>query len=73
MYRPFFASGSLPSLSTEVTKMRSPQTIGDDQPRPGRSICQAMFLSAVQVSGSALSATLPCAATEGGPVGFGGR
>src|SRR5579872_2881668 len=37
---------------TEVTKMRSPQTTGEDQPVPGMSVFQATFSVVLQVSGS---------------------
>src|SRR5205823_8300830 len=48
------------SLTTEVTKTRSPQTTGDDQPRPGISVRQATFFVVLHESGSFLpSATGP--------------
>src|SRR5206468_3727477 len=51
----------LPSVTADVTKTRSPQTTGDDQPRPGTSTFQTTFWSGPQVSGSvAASATPAC-------------
>ena len=39
-------SACLPSLKLLVTKTRSPQTTGDDQPAPGTSAFQRTFLLA---------------------------
>src|SRR5438876_11734520 len=52
MYRPLRGSGVL-SLWTAVTKTLSPQTTGDDQPRPLTSAHQTMLFFWSQVSGMA--------------------
>src|SRR5438105_2680281 len=57
MYSPLRGSGGMPSVTTEVTNTLSPQTTGDDQPRPGMSVCQRRFLSLPQTAGSGLSPT----------------
>src|SRR5690348_16311604 len=44
---------------TVVRKTLSPQTIGDDQPRPGRSVFQAIFSVVDQVSGRFWSSATP--------------
>src|SRR5438477_11053071 len=52
MYRPLRGSGVL-ALWTAVTKTLSPQTTGDDQPRPLTSAHQTMLFFWSQVSGMA--------------------
>ena len=51
MYKPFLGASSSPRLTAVVRNTRSPQTIGDDQPRPGTSVFQATFSVADQRSG----------------------
>ena len=51
-------------LTTEVTKIFSPQTIGEDQPLPGIAVFQATFSVWLQVSGKFGSSTTP---DESGP------
>src|SRR5262245_41470976 len=59
-YRPFLATGSLPSLTTVVRNTLSPQTTGDDQPRPGIGVCQTTFSEGPHWSGRVgLSAAMP--------------
>src|SRR4029453_13411299 len=57
--------GALKALvfTAEVTNTRSPQTIGDDQPRPGRSAVQATCSVADHETGSVASSGRP------GPLG----
>ena len=43
---------TVPEFTTVVRRTRSPQTIGDDQPRPGKSVFQATFSVADQRSGN---------------------
>jgi hypothetical protein len=47
-----------PSMEV-VMNSRSPQTMGDDSPRPGTGVFQAMFLSGPHSSGSRLAAEIP--------------
>ena len=49
-----------PSGLVAVTKTRSRQTIGLDQPLPGMAVFQAIFLLADQVTGSPFSLEIPC-------------
>src|SRR5260370_40934648 len=58
-YRPFLGASGATVLTTEVRKMRSPQTPGDDQPLPGISVFQTTLRVALQVSGSAGSSATP--------------
>src|SRR5688500_19440865 len=53
--------GALKALvfTAEVTNTRSPQTIGDDQPRPGRSAVQATRSVADHETGSVASSAMP--------------
>src|SRR5215217_6645354 len=46
-------------FTAEVTKTRSPHTIGDDQPRPGRSAVQATCSVVDQDTGSEASSAIP--------------
>src|SRR6478735_3255690 len=50
---------NLPRSVVEVMKMRSPNTIGDDQPSPGISVFQATFSVPLQCSGKSLAAETP--------------
>src|ERR1044072_689962 len=43
-----------------VTKIRLPQTIGDECPRPGIAVFHFMFLAAVQSEGRFFSSETPC-------------
>src|SRR5579859_3894271 len=52
-YRPFLGASAATVLITDVRKIRSPQTTGDDQPLPGISVFHTTLRVAVQVSGSA--------------------
>src|SRR5262245_43046369 len=62
MYSPLRGGLVFWSLTTAVRKILSPQTIGDDQPRPGMPVFQATFLVVSQVSGRLEPlATAPCA------------
>src|SRR5215207_1835595 len=49
------------ALTAEVTNTRSPQTIGDDQPRPGRSAVQATCSVVDHDTGSRASSAMPAA------------
>ena len=46
-------------IAAAVTKILSPQTTGDDQPHPGRSVFQTTFSVALQVSGSVAPSARP--------------
>src|SRR5215212_5120454 len=46
-------------FTAEVTKTRSPHTIGDDQPRPGRSAVQATCSVVDHDTGSEASSAMP--------------
>src|ERR1700722_20389024 len=59
MYKPFLGASPPALLTTLVTKIRSPQTIGDDHPEPGTSTFQITFSVADHLSGSAGSSTTP--------------
>ena len=48
-----------PGLIAVVTNTRSRQTMGDDQPRPGRSTAQATLSAVDQRSGSVDSSATP--------------
>jgi hypothetical protein len=65
---PFLACSSCPSLVTVVTMTRLPQTMGQDQPRPGISVLQTMFSVTLQRSGSPVAADIPA---EPGPRNWG--
>ncbi len=47
-------AGSLnpPAFTADVTYTREPQTMGEDQPRPGMGVIHAMLVVADQVMGS---------------------
>ncbi|MFI5380147.1 MAG: hypothetical protein ACHRHE_12685 [Tepidisphaerales bacterium] len=53
------AFSSPPSLRAVVRKMRSPQTTGEDQPRPGTSTDQATFWVVDQVVGRPAASETP--------------
>src|ERR1041385_6320471 len=50
---------SSPSTAV-VTKIRLPQTIGDECPRPGRAVFHFMFFAAVHSEGRFFSSEIPC-------------
>ncbi len=59
MYRPFFGASPPPVLTTLVTKILPPHTIGEDHPVPGTSVFQMTFSVCDHLSGSAGSSTTP--------------
>src|SRR5207302_2252106 len=52
---------SLPPPTTLVTKILSPQTTGEDQPRPGMAVLQTTLRLPLQVSGRPASSVVPSA------------
>src|SRR6266851_5171231 len=58
-YRPFLGTSGATVLITDVRKIRSPQTTGDDQPLPGISAFHTTLRVALHVSGSAGSSATP--------------
>src|SRR5882724_4028553 len=58
-YKPFFAGSTSPELMAVVRNTRSPQTIGEDQPRPGISTFHATFSVADQWSGKFVLVATP--------------
>src|SRR5437870_6913792 len=63
-YKPFLGFSPSTELTTEVTKMLSPHTVGELQPVPGISVFQATFWLVLQVSGRLGSSATP---SEPGP------
>src|SRR5260221_14723031 len=55
---------------TDVKKMRSPQTTGEDHPVPGMSVFHATFWVELQVSGRLASSAIP---SDSGPRNCGQR